>query len=105
MDRDLWTALFAHAVLSYTLLAAPLAVAATTAGPREPLFGGTLALVAPLYYVAVGGFAVAPAVLSAWGTAPSDEEAGPVAELKRQYVADDLSESEFEKHLEDELEE
>lgn len=106
MERDLWTALLAHAALSYALLAAPLVVAVTTAGPREPLFGGRLALLAPLYYLAAAGVAVAPAVWSAWSDrkAAEDEDGhGQVADLKRAYVADDLSEAELEDRLEDEL--
>ncbi len=104
VDRDQWIALFAHAVLSYTLLAAPLVAAVTTAGPREPLFGGPLGLVAPLYYLVAAGVAASPAVLSEWGDGPSTgEEEGPVADLKRRYVADDLTEAELERRLEDEL--
>jgi len=103
VERETWAALFTHAALSYALLAVPLVAAVTTAGPRAPLFGGALALIAPPYYLLAAGFAVAPALSSAWdGDAPDDEE-GPVAELKRRYVADDLTETELEERLEDEL--
>lgn len=106
VERDVWTALFAHAALSYVLLAAPLVVAVSTAGPREPLFGGPLALVAPLYYLVAAGIAVTPALWSAWGTGSVPEsENGPVADLKRRYVADDLTETELEERLERELDE
>lgn len=105
MERDVWTALFAHAALSYVLLAAPLVVALRTAGPREPLFGGPLALVAPLYYLVAAGIAVTPALWSAWGDGVPESEDGPVADLKRRYVADDLTEAELEERLERELDE
>ncbi len=104
VDREVWIRTLAHATLSYALLALPLAVAATTAGPREPLFGGSLALVAPVYYLAAMGVAVAPALRSAWdGESPPAPDAGRVAELKSQYVDDDLTESELEERLEREL--
>lgn len=111
VDRELSTALVAHAAVSVGLLYAPLIAAVEHGPPGEPLFGGVAALLAPLYYLCVFAVIVAPSVQSMRSSseplrAPETTlEDGPVGDLQRRYVEDEVSETEFEERLEKLLEE
>lgn len=112
VNRDLWGTVVAHGVLSVVLLYAPLLAAARLAAPGEPLFGGSLAVLAPVYYLGALFMIAAPSVQSIQSSpqpAPPGQEAttedGPIDDLKRRYVEDEVSEREFEERLERLLEE
>lgn len=111
IDRDLWSAVVAHGLLSVALLYAPLLAAAHLAAPGEPLFGGSLAVLAPVYYLAALAVIAAPSVQSMRSPPESGParspavEDGAVGDLQRRYLDDDLTEAELEDRLEQLLEE
>lgn len=108
VDDELASAIAAHTTLVYLLLAVPLLTATHAAGRANALFGGGLAVLAPLYYLGVLGIAVAPSVQSVRSPPSRGErsasEGSAVGDLKRRYVGGELTEREFENQLERVLE-
>lgn len=94
----------AHAAGTLALVFGPLLLAVQAAGPAEPLFPGTAALLGPLYYLGVLGVALVPSVRAWRESAAGEREADAVVELQRRYVEDDIGEAELEARLERELE-